>query len=169
MWKQRVCLMANRPEQRLQEAALMKRLWLACGADGPKQLRVLLHQWEKITFPYLKAIYWVRVEGKSVWVAEWRTRTECSCWLWISPPPRICNPIPERSDGISAALLQHKQMLSLCLYSGLLMDTECVNKRPVHSLHQNTGMWRVDNQCEDASPFFDLVSQNPVSQVIFQI
>lgn len=111
-WKQRVCLMANRPEQRLQEAALMKRLWLACGADGPKQLRVLLHQWEKITFPYLKAIYWVRVEGKSVWVAEWRTRTECSCWLWISPPPRICNPIPERSDGISAALLQPKQTLS---------------------------------------------------------
>lgn len=68
---------------------------------------VLLHQGEKIPFPYLKAIYWVRVQGKSVWVMEWRT--ECFCGLWISPPPRIRNSILEGNDGISAELLWRGQ------------------------------------------------------------
>lgn len=68
---------------------------------------VLLHHREKIPFPYLKAIYWVRVQGKSVWVAEWRT--ECFCGLWISPPPRIRNLILEGNDGISAELLWRGQ------------------------------------------------------------
>lgn len=68
---------------------------------------VLLHQGEKIPFPYLKAIYWVRVQGKSVWVAEWRT--ECFCGLWISPPPLIRNLILEGNDRISAELLWRGQ------------------------------------------------------------
>ena len=101
---------------------------------------------EKIPFPYLKAIYWVRVQGKSVWVMEWRT--ECFCGLWISPPPCIRNSILEGNDGISAELLWRGQTgcAALFLYLGLLMDTECVNKRLVHFAHQNSGMWRARNQ-----------------------
>lgn len=108
MWKQRVCLVDSGPRA---AAAGSSGDEVACCAEGPKQQRVLLHQGEKIPFPYLKAIYWVRVQGKSVWVAEWRT--ECFCGLWISPPPRLCNSILGRADGISAALQQqHKQTLS---------------------------------------------------------
>lgn len=77
-------------------------------------LSVLLHQQEKIPFPYLKAIYWVRVQGKSVWVAEWRT--ECFCGLWISPPPRIRNLILEGNDGISAELLRRGQTAHMALF-----------------------------------------------------
>lgn len=78
-------------------------------------LSVLLHQQEKIPFPYLKGIYWVRAQGKSVWVAEWRT--ECFCGLWISPPPHIRNLILEGNDGISASLLWHGQ--TACMALGL--------------------------------------------------
>lgn len=69
---------------------------------------VLLHHGEKIPFPYLKAIYWVRVQGKSVWVSAWRTE----CFLWImdfSLPTRVRNSILEGNDGISAALPWHGQ------------------------------------------------------------
>lgn len=89
------------------------------GSDGALMglkswLSVLLHQQEKIPFPYLKAIYWVRVQGKSVWVAEWRT--ECFCGLWISPPPRIRNLILEGNDGISAELLWRGQTAHMALF-----------------------------------------------------
>lgn len=81
--------------------------------DGDDAVRnswvsVLLHQGEKIPFPYLKAIYWVRVQGKSVWVSAWRTE----CFLWImdfSLPTRIRNSILEGNDGISAAPPWHGQ------------------------------------------------------------
>lgn len=94
-------------------ALFRKQLWWSgFGSDDALMGRnswvsVLLHQGEKIPFPYLKAIYWVRVQGKSVWVAEWRT--ECFCGLWISPPPRIRNSILEGNDGISAELLWRGQ------------------------------------------------------------
>lgn len=94
-------------------AQFRKQLWWSgFGSDDALMgqnswVSVLLHQGEKIPFPYLKAIYWVRVQGKSVWVAEWRT--ECFCGLWISPPPCIRNSILEGSDGISAELLWRGQ------------------------------------------------------------
>lgn len=83
--------------------------WVRIGqhVDGPEYwVSVLLHQGREYLFPYLKAIYWVRVQGKSIWVVEWRT--ECFWGLWI-PPPRIRNSILERNDGISAELLWRGQ------------------------------------------------------------
>lgn len=113
------------------------------GSDGALMglkswLSVLLHQQEKIPFPYLKAIYWVRVQGKSVWVAEWRT--ECFCGLWISPPPRIRNLILEGNDGISAELLRRGQTarMALCLSAGPCWWTQSALIKDLSTLHIKT-------------------------------
>lgn len=111
---------------------------------------VLLQQGKKIPFPYLKGIYWVRVQGKSLCVTKWWT---VFCRWWISSSPRIRNLILEGNEGISAGLPWRGQtgcgrffFVFFSLYWGLLMDTEYVNKRLVHFAHPNSETWRAHNQ-----------------------